>query len=221
MNQLSDFIGFRWKHLSKKKVNNLLETIFYSLILFHFNSSARSSGVKCNSNSSRQHGMKLPGFPQRILPSASEQPSSSSSSPGMTKKPTTQLQETNVVEEEELLKFDDIPNSAPLAASQIMMPKQNDFFSSNPRPKMTDFDLRFEFSETRKVLEEFFPPISKTALNSMHEEDPLARAGSKDFNELEYTLRRRSPVSNEQGKQLISSLEWMTEVVFSSWARNS
>jgi hypothetical protein len=113
----------------------------------------------------------------------------------MAKKPSTvQLQDVNVVEEEELLKFDDIPVSAPLATSQMMMSKQNDLFSSNPRPKMTDFDLRFEFSETRKVLEEFFPP------NSMPEEDLLTKAGSKDFNELEYTLRRRSPISHEQGK---------------------
>jgi len=168
-----------------------------------FFSSAKSSGVKVHSNSTRHHGMKLPGFPQRILPSASEQPSSSSSSPGMSKKETTQLQATQVVEEEELLKFEDIPppiGSTPLPPTQMILSSHNDILTSNFKPKMTDFDLRFEFSETRKVLEEFFPPNCKPCLSSMTTEDLFSKSDKgKEFNELEYTLRRRSPAPDEHG----------------------
>ena len=59
------------------------------------------------------------------------------------------------------------------------------------KPLGDDFDLRYEFSETRKVLEEFFQ-----SSNEAMAADDL----EKEFNELEYTLRRRSPLSQEQGK---------------------
>jgi len=144
--------------------------------------------------------MKLPGFPQRVLPNSSDQNSSASSSPSVLKKEMTQLPEANVVEEEELLRFEDVPPAADISHStaQKIMSPQEDIFSSNIKSRMTDFDMRYEFSETRKVLEEFFPPSSHSTLIEM-DSTAADKSHEKDFNELEYTLKRRSPMSGEQG----------------------
>jgi hypothetical protein len=148
--------------------------------------------------------MKLPGFPQRVLPNSSDQNSSASSSPAVVKKDMVpQLQEGNVVVEEELLKFEDVPAASEInrSANQQTVSQQDDIFSSYHKSRMTDFDMRYEFSETRKVLEEFFPPTCKSTLIGADTEK-LSKSNEKDFNDLEYTLKRRSPMSNDQGIQL-------------------
>lgn len=107
-----------------------------------------------------------------------------------------------MVEEEELLKFEDVPAATETNLSATQQP--DDIFSSYHKSRMTDFDMRYEFSETRKVLEEFFPPTSKSTFIGM---DTIAHSKSseKDFNDLEYTLKRRSPMSNEQGNKAAST----------------
>ncbi|XP_050054977.1 uncharacterized protein LOC114125090 isoform X7 [Aphis gossypii] len=67
---------------------------------------------------------------------------------------------------------------------------QDDSRSSSPSPTM-NFDYLYEFSETRKVLEEFFKSGAEN-----QDTQPL------QFQDLEYELRRRIPVS-EQGNTYV------------------
>ncbi|XP_026804656.1 uncharacterized protein LOC113548137 isoform X16 [Rhopalosiphum maidis] len=67
---------------------------------------------------------------------------------------------------------------------------QDDSRSSSPSPTM-NFDYLYEFSETRKVLEEFFKSGAENQDNQQLQ-----------FQDLEYELRRRIPVS-EQGNTYV------------------
>ena len=176
------------------------------------------SGMKAVASSAGRPGrpgLRLPGFPQRVLPQAEASAavanvattaatattsSSVNSSPVSLKE--TQEPKVEVVEEE-LLKFDDIPSTLTMTTmtpqdakkSSPMAARVDVGIGAGPvlhrKPLGDDFDLRYEFSETRKVLEEFFQ-----SSNEAMAADDL----EKEFNELEYTLRRRSPLSQEQGK---------------------
>ena len=155
------------------------------------------SNVKASAgNRTGRHGLRMPGFPQRVLPPP-ETSSSVNSSPVSVKKETSEMNvDNNQVEEEELLKFDDVPPAVP---SHDLKKATKNVTKSDVSRKNDDFDLRYEFSETRKVLEEFFQ--SSNEQEAIHDED-LARSNEeaeRDFNELEYTLRRRSPLAHEPG----------------------
>jgi hypothetical protein len=147
-------------------------------------------------------GLRMPGFPQRVLPASEAATASTSSldaSPVSLKK-EVRAEAANPVEEEELLKFDDIPAAAAQSVtSSVTSPathdaKKSDAAEPSRKNVSEDFDLRYEFSETRKVLEEFFQTSSVAKGDDDH--------ADKDFNELEYTLRRRSPIAHEQGTEL-------------------
>ena len=143
--------------------------------------------------SGRGHGLKMPGFPQRVLPPP-ETTSSVNTSPVAIKKET----EINAshFEEEELLKFDDIP--PPVKSVKIISGKTE----YSRKGVSDDFDMRYEFSETRKVLDEFFQSSNdQNCLNEIGEIlNKSNEEAERDFNDLEYTLRRRSPLSHEPGK---------------------
>ena len=91
--------------------------------------------------------LKLPGFPQRVLPQP-EQVEPTASEPNKAEP---------VEPEEELLKFEDDQASSepPTSASEV---KSDDY----------DSKMRYEFSETRKVLDEFF-----------HKESEVVQVSSK------------------------------------------
>ena len=79
--------------------------------------------------------LKLPGFPQRVLPQ-----------PELVEATASEPNKVEPIEpEEELLKFEDDQASSepPTSASEV---KSDDY----------DSKMRYEFSETRKVLDEFF-----------------------------------------------------------------
>ena len=172
------------------------------------------SGMKVSSSAGRsgRPGLRMPGFPQRVLPSTEAAVAASasnvstsaatSSSVGSSPVSSKETKEPKVeVVEEELLKFDDIPMMTSVTMPPLDAKKSSasstrvDVGVGNApmhrKPLGDDFDLRYEFSETRKVLEEFFQ-----SSNEAMAADDL----EKDFNELEYTLRRRSPLSQDQGK---------------------
>ncbi|XP_071750066.1 uncharacterized protein [Lepeophtheirus salmonis] len=115
---------------------------------------------------------KLPGFPQRILPPQEE---------------TKNLEEIIKIEqheeEEELLKFEEVP---PPQIEKVTTPS-------------TDYDSRYEFSETRKVLDEFFKDCSPP---QTHEER------GEEFGELDYTLKRRQTTNESYvGHRLASCID--------------
>lgn len=145
-------------------------------------------------------GLRMPGFPQRVLPPSEPAASVASvASLSVNSSPISTLKEKQIeVEEEELLKFDDIPPN--VTSGDVKKPTSSkadaDVATQVSRKNVADdFDLRYEFSETRKVLEEFF----QTSQLSAKTDEEL----DKDFNDLEYTLRRRSPLPHEQGKGIL------------------
>ena len=156
-------------------------------------------------NRTARHGLRMPGFPQRVLPPP-ETTSSATSSPVSTKKETLESKVvSHQVEEEELLKFDDVP---PTVTHDVKKSMKSDVDLSHQLTRKNvgdDFDLRYEFSETRKVLEEFFQSSNdQSCLDDI--EGKNREDAERDFNELEYTLRRRSPLSHEPGKITTSSI---------------
>lgn len=80
---------------------------------------------------------------------------------------------------------------------------QDDSRSSSPSPTM-NFDYLYEFSETRKVLEEFFKSGAEN-----HDTQQL------QFQDLEYELRRRIPVS-EQSNTYVGGMHLSNEDVHKS-----
>lgn len=118
--------------------------------------------------------LRLPGFPQRVLPAQADDKSSppprSSSSSG------------SVEKTEELLKFEE-----PLKSQQQQPPSS----SSN-----NDYEskMRYEFSETRKVLDEFFHKEDMIAANSAAAEEPAQTSEKQEsnFSDLNYVLRKNN-----------------------------
>ena len=95
---------------------------------------------------------------------------------------------------DELLKFDDAPSGVSAAAGAASGVSKS------------DYDFRYEFSETRKVLDEFFNkaeaeyPPSEASSSVKNEPGSKAtpQAGNQgdSFSDLNYTLRRCSPVDS-------------------------
>lgn len=120
--------------------------------------------------------LRLPGFPQRVLPSAvdadkTSPPPRSSSSSG------------SVEKTEELLKFEE-----PLKNQQPPPSSADDYESK----------MRYEFSETRKVLDEFFhkedmnsPAAEEQPPPQTSEKQPAA-AAEPNFSDLNYVLRKNN-----------------------------
>ena len=143
--------------------------------------------------------LKLPGFPQRVLPQPEQV------------EPTAA--EPNKIEpmepEEELLKFEDDQASSepPTSASEV---KSDDY----------DSKMRYEFSETRKVLDEFFHKESEVTQVSFKKEFFVnltinsifsafffqdVQGGppqGQDFSDLNYVLRKNN---NYVGQRLAAS----------------
>jgi hypothetical protein len=129
--------------------------------------SASASAASKQPPQQQQHQQKrpplrLPGFPQRVLPAAPSAENTESVLIIETKKVTS---------EETLLKFEE---QQPLK----MQP------ASTAASEQVDFDnkMRYEFSETRKVLDEFF---HKDELQVQQQQQQ-----QQDFSELNYVLRK-------------------------------
>ncbi|XP_049814625.1 uncharacterized protein LOC126262221 isoform X5 [Schistocerca nitens] len=64
------------------------------------------------------------------------------------------------------------------------------------------FDYLYEFSETRKVLEEFFKCPPENSVNHTQQQQQQQQAASDSFRELEYELRRQAAGSAYVGQRL-------------------
>ena len=95
---------------------------------------------------------------------------------------------------DELLKFDDAPSGVSAAAGAASGVSKS------------DYDFRYEFSETRKVLDEFFnkaeaeysPSEASSSVKNEQGNKATPQAGNQgdSFSDLNYTLRRCSPVDS-------------------------
>lgn len=110
--------------------------------------------------------LRLPGFPQRVLPPAEN---------------TDEAKEAAAPQEEELLKFEDEQPPVTVAAA-----------SAASRAEDFESKMRYEFSETRKVLDEFF-----------HKEAVAGQEENED-EDLNYVLRKNN---NYVGQRLASEDE--------------
>ena len=146
---------------------------------------------------------KVPGFPQRVIPkeapvtvsSPPSSPSSSSSSVTQKRKQQTEEVPSEVAaaavpsSSEVLVKFDEAlqekggegeePEEDHIAARRVPPTTQ--------ASKDGGYDYQYEFSETRKVLNEFFP-----AKGVKSSESKIVAAPEDNFMDLNYTLTRRS-----------------------------
>ena len=146
---------------------------------------------------------KVPGFPQRVIPkeapvtvsSPPSSPSSSSSSVTQKRKQQTEEVPSEVAaaavpsSSEVLVKFDEALQEK---GGEGVEPEEDHIAARRVPPttqasKDGGYDYQYEFSETRKVLNEFFP-----AKDVKSSESKIVAAPEDNFMDLNYTLTRRS-----------------------------
>ncbi|XP_049762694.1 uncharacterized protein LOC126088553 isoform X2 [Schistocerca cancellata] len=114
-----------------------------------------------------------PGFPQRVL--TSQQQQASSQQPQQQQSPQQQQQDEQETETGS---------------------------SGGDGTGTGAFDYLYEFSETRKVLEEFFKCPPENSVNHTQQQQQQQQAASDSFRELEYELRRQAAGSAYVGQRL-------------------
>ena len=164
--------------------------------------SRASSNGSSVSNRSSKAAKRPPGFPQRVLPASSSSvqgsPSSTASTESSSPKNAAAKGRRDGEEEaaaisDVLLKFDEITKgknsnegqqqrqpqlSAPIES--VIGGHSTTPAAATPATRSKNYDYQYEFSETRKVLDEFFHSSTSTAANQQQTED-----------DLDYTLTRK------------------------------
>ena len=101
--------------------------------------------------------------------------------------------------DEELLRFDEVTSQTQTSSSPAAA------VAATSGGHKSDFDFRYEFSETRKVLDEFFHKAESEfpASAVVPKESAAAAAASDEFSDLNYTLRRCSPTASSVGSSYV------------------
>ncbi|XP_051173847.1 uncharacterized protein LOC127289758 isoform X3 [Leptopilina boulardi] len=195
-------------HSPSPERNHKVTRVIGELPIAQYSESPRRYGVRENSrlptllSSPSVYMTPRPGFPQRVLPNT---PNQKEKEDNCTE--SLNVQES-VIESTVLHSEDQNTNSlTPLNKTEVedkdedplktsVLPSET--ISSLVSPGGSTFDYLYEFSETRKVLEEFFkcPPPSEEKENNT---DSFA------FQDLEYELRRQGG-SSYVGQRLASGL---------------
>ena len=105
---------------------------------------------------------------------------------------------------EALLKFDEIGTSEvlPAAAAELRGQAPVQHAGGTPASAAQGYNYQYEFSETRKVLDEFFKTPKEGTENqsadtaAMENEEDVVRKREEDFGDLKYTLRRRTAAND-------------------------
>ncbi|XP_020709262.2 uncharacterized protein LOC105687945 isoform X10 [Athalia rosae] len=196
--------------------NHKVARVIGELPIAQYSGSPRRYGVRENSrlptllSSPSMYAPPRPGFPQRVLPTtpnqkekeeksaetSHEKPAVESVESGIEEPPSCPTPPPLEQEDEEEEDDDDCLKSS-------LPPNEN--LSSLVSPGGSTFDYLYEFSETRKVLEEFFkcPPPTEEKDNNID---------SSPFQDLDYELRRQAG-SAYVGQRLASGPPTLEEVL--------
>ncbi|XP_015603624.1 uncharacterized protein LOC107271759 isoform X3 [Cephus cinctus] len=190
--------------------NHKVARVIGELPIAQYSGSPRRYGVRENPrlptllSSPSMYTTPRPGFPQRILPTTSNQKEKEESpaevvvenpvteniipeaeaevEPNRTTPPPVEADIEEEEEEEELEDEEEVEEEEEDSLKPPVLPVEN--LSSLVSPSGSTFDYLYEFSETRKVLEEFFkcPPPAEEKENNTE---------SFPFQDLDYELRRQ------------------------------
>ncbi|XP_063980975.1 uncharacterized protein LOC135164497 isoform X6 [Diachasmimorpha longicaudata] len=210
--------------------NHKVARVIGELPIAQYSGSPRRYGVRENSrlpsllSSPSMYMTPRPGFPQRILPTTPNQKDKETDYLSNAKEDTTEiLVETSSPQNEisSTLVVSPTIEEAPQPELQSQTPEpeeeeeeedflkpsflSSDNLSSLVTPGGSTFDYLYEFSETRKVLEEFFkcPPPNEEKENN---------GETFPFQDLDYELRRQGG-SSYVGQRLASGLPSTEEVM--------
>ncbi|XP_068992889.1 uncharacterized protein [Neodiprion pinetum] len=194
--------------------NHKVARVIGELPIAQYSGSPRRYGVRENSrlptllSSPSIYAPPRPGFPQRVLPTTPNQKEKEEKPVEISEKPVVELASSGIEEppscptppppeepEDEEEEEDCLKSS--------VLPSDN--LSSLVSPGGSTFDYLYEFSETRKVLEEFFkcPPPTEEKENNID---------SSLFQDLDYELRRQAG-SAYVGQRLASGPPTLEEVL--------
>ncbi|XP_046747166.1 uncharacterized protein LOC124411788 isoform X1 [Diprion similis] len=194
--------------------NHKVARVIGELPIAQYSGSPRRYGVRENSrlptllSSPSIYAPPRPGFPQRVLPTTPNQKEKEEKPVEISEKPVVELASSGIEEspscptppppeepEDEEEEEDCLKSS--------VLPSEN--LSSLVSPGGSTFDYLYEFSETRKVLEEFFkcPPPAEEKENNVD---------SSLFQDLDYELRRQAG-SAYVGQRLASGPPTLEEVL--------
>ncbi|TRY70941.1 hypothetical protein TCAL_05932 [Tigriopus californicus] len=154
-------------------------------------SSPQTTVVPMSSNSGG-HVMassRLPGFPQRVLPATSDTQSTPSSSSSKEESPLSDHKSSIGAAQSS-------PSSSSTSSSKSNTSKRQRRDTSSNKTSSDLYNYQYEFSETRKVLDEFFPEtrIPSSTSNISYQNSTLEKTTPppSEFRDLNYTLRRRT-----------------------------
>ncbi|XP_046597866.1 uncharacterized protein LOC107221262 isoform X12 [Neodiprion lecontei] len=195
--------------------NHKVARVIGELPIAQYSGSPRRYGVRENSrlptllSSPSIYAPPRPGFPQRVLPTTPNQKEKEEKPVEISEKPVVELASSGIEEppscptppppeepEDEEEEEEDCLKSSVLPSDNL---------SSLVSPGGSTFDYLYEFSETRKVLEEFFkcPPPTEEKENNID---------SSLFQDLDYELRRQAG-SAYVGQRLASGPPTLEEVL--------
>ena len=122
--------------------------------------SAAAAVSKQQSNKQQRPPLRLPGFPQRVLPPTENNneevnltSAAASAAPVTAASDLPSSTELELAPSEELLKFEDAPTDL---RPQMITEATDTTSCTNANSNDYESKMRYEFSETRKVLDEFF-----------------------------------------------------------------